>query len=154
MHSDHEARIASYSAQLNELLAAPSIKYSDWPPPDVVHLRNIAGVYHFYKVRESHIDSVYVGKGGFGKGEEWSLHARLKQHFQPSQKHTLLGKASRATEVPPEKLMAQFRAGDLRLQWLALGTRSDRENIQLERELLWFECFAIAVLRPMFTDEG
>lgn len=152
MHSEYTDRIASHRARLAELLAATPLKYSDWPPPDISPIRESAGVYHFFEVHDGHNVSIYVGKGGFGGDDDWNLHSRLKQHFQPSQRYALLGKASKASGLSPEQVKARFEAGNLHVQWLALAAKSGSRVRNLEAELRWFECFAIAVLKPRYSD--
>jgi hypothetical protein len=97
--------------------------------------------------------SLYVGKGGFGSGEKWNLYERMKQHFQPSQKHALLVKASRARGISPECVKQVFNNSNVYLQWLVLGTASEAgERSNIESELRGFEHFAIAILKPKYTD--
>jgi hypothetical protein len=154
MTPDYQSRISSCQEKLDLLLKAPSIKYADWPQIDTKELRNAAGVYHFFQIDEGFLKSVYVGKAGFGRQMEkqtWSLHDRLSQHFLPSQKYALLTKASRKLGLSPKECKAQFLGSGLRLQWLTLYDNPTKRN-GIESELLWFEYFAISVLRPEYTD--
>lgn len=153
MNIEHTQRIADYQARLADLLAMNPLKYSDWSTTDSTRIIGVAGVYHFFEKYDDHIVSIYIGKGGFGRGKDWSLYERLKQHFQPSQKYALLGKASKATGLSPEQIKANFEEGNLYLQWLTFTTKSDSVTTNLEAELRWFECFAIAVLNPKYTVE-
>lgn len=153
MNTEHTQRIVNYQARLADLLAMAPLKYSDWPSTDTTNIMGAAGVYHFFEKHDDHIVSIYIGKGGFGRGKKWSIYERLKQHFQPSQKYALLGKASKATGLNPEQMKVKFKAGNLHLQWLTFATKSDSVTTNLEAELKWFECFAIAVLKPKYTDE-
>jgi len=151
----YEANIESHTSQLKQLLATRPIHYSNWPSFDKSELDNSAGVYQFFEVRDGKQYSIYVGKGGFGAGEDWSLAKRLNQHFRVSQKNTLLGKAAAYYNIDPILLKSKYEKGSLYLQWLVLRTRENRNNEKLPdlaRELLWFECFAIAALEPLFTD--
>jgi len=150
--SEYTNRIEKHQELLKNLLNATSIKYSDWLPHNHTHLRESVGVYHFYEVQGSHVISLYVGKAGFGVNENWSLFERLKQHFQPSQKYALLGKASIKLCITPQEAKKRLNSGNVHLQWLKLGERSNTQLIAIESELKWFECFAIAVLMPEYTD--
>ena len=151
MDSNLQARIYQSTEQLENLLAAPSTNYAEWRPEDFPKLKECAGVYHFFDKSSGQVESLYVGKGGFGKSDSWSLHSRLKQHFQPSQKHALLGKASKALGISPDEAKAQFNESGLQVQWLALGNRETKDD-NLASKLLSLECFAIAILRPRYTD--
>lgn len=152
MDSNLQARISQSTEQLEKLLAAPSTNYAEWRPEDFPKLKELAGVYHFFDKSSGQVESLYVGKGGFGKGDSWSLHSRLKQHFQPSQQYALLGKASKALGISPDEAKAQFNASGLQVQWLALGSRESMDDTNLASKLLSLECFAIAILRPRYTD--
>ena len=135
---------------LRNLLAAPSIKYSAWPPSDTTSLRTSGGVYHFYELDTKKNISLYVGKAGLGAGS-WNLFKRLSQHFQTSQTNTLLGKASKASGTPPEATRTSFCQRPIHLQWLTIATQS--HDLQAARsELFRLECFCKAVLNPAFTD--
>src|SRR2546430_45456 len=103
MQADYAERITHHTTRLAELLAAAPVKYSDWPSLGISPLRESAGVYHFYEMNAGRIASIYVGKAGFGRKGAWSLNSRLKQHFLPSQKYALLGKASTAPTPTPEQ---------------------------------------------------
>jgi len=98
-----EEKIKHFSTTLNHLLEAKSIKYSEWNEnkieTDKNELRNQAGVYHFFRNTNGNIDSLYVGKGGFGNKETWNLFKRLSQHFQVSQTNTLLGKYAKKEKL-------------------------------------------------------
>ena len=145
--------VANYQTRLAELLAMESLKYSDWPPVDTTRISASAGVYHFFEKQDDQIISIYIGKGGFGRGEKWSLHARLKQHFQTSQKYALLGKASKALGLSPDQMKIRFKEGNFYLQWVTFAIKSDSPlSTHLESDLRLFECFAIAVLNPQYTD--
>lgn len=74
----------------------------------------------------------------------------MKQHFQPSQKYALLGKVSRAMGVSPEDAKRNFNNNNIYLQWSVFGTAADEGA--LEAELREFEHFAIAILKPRYTD--
>lgn len=146
-------RIASHQEKLERLLNAPSVRYAEWPHTDKHELRRAAGVYHYFEMVDGRLRSVYVGKAGFGRQREkqtWSLYNRLSQHFLPSQKQALLGKASKHLGITPNECKLLFLKSNLRLQWLALHDTCPR--CDLESELFWFEYFAISVLRPEYTD--
>jgi len=146
-------RIISYQNKLECLLNAPSIRYSEWPTIDKKDLRSAAGIYHFFEVAEGCLRSVYVGRAGFGRQSEkqtWSLYSRLSQHFLPSQKNTLLGKASKKMDLPSNECKSMFLQSNLQVQWLALHETCPRRD--LNSELFGFEYFAISVLRPEYTD--
>lgn len=151
MNAEHTQRIENHQNHLDLLLNMGPIKYSNWPPTDTLDLSNSAGVYHFFEKHNDHITSIYIGKGGFGKGGKWSIYKRLKQHFQPSQKYALLGKASRANVLNPEQMKTNFENGNLYLQWVLFATK-DSVPDDLESNLKLFECFAIAALNPKYTD--
>jgi hypothetical protein len=153
MLSDFLPRIETLQENLALLLKAPSIKYSDWPLVDKHALRRAAGVYHYFEMADGHIRSVYAGKAGFGRQKDmqtWSLYERMSQHFLPSQKHALLGKASRKLGYSPVECKKLFLKSDLRVQWLPLHETCPR--CDLESELFWLEYFAISILRPEYTD--
>jgi|GEM_PF-2321238 len=146
-------RIVAHQLKLGELLRAPPLKYSKWPPADTSKIRGSAGVYHFYELNDDGgFVSAYVGKAGFGNKESWDLHSRLMQHFQPSQPYALLGKASKALKTTPAKVKLQFTSGSMHLQWLTLAAQSSVPVANLEEELRLFECFAISILRPKYTN--
>ncbi|MEE4465104.1 hypothetical protein V2S84_23780, partial [Azotobacter chroococcum] len=90
-------------------------------------------------------------KAGFGGGE-WSLYERLKQHFQPSQQNTLLGKAAKALNGDPDEVKKNFASGEVYLQWLPLFTDASANSDSISTELVWFECFCKAILKPRYTD--
>lgn len=145
--------IASHQEKLERLLNAPSIRYADWPLTDKQELRRTAGVYHYFEMNDGRLRSVYIGKAGFGRQSDkqtWSLYHRLSQHFLPSQKQALLGKASKQLGFTPDECKILFLESNLRVQWLALHDTCPR--CDLESELLGFEYFAISVLRPEYTD--
>jgi hypothetical protein len=152
MNAEDTQRMANHQARLAALLATTPLKYSDWPLTDMTNISKSAGVYHFFEKHDDHIVSVYIGKGGFGHVEKWSIYERLKQHFQPSQKYALLGKASQASGLSSEQMKANFMGGNLYLQWVLFATKPDSVPIDLESDLKLFECFAIAVLNPRYTD--
>lgn len=149
-HSNDE-RIRDFERQLNSLLAATRLKYSEWPPSDTSILKTSAGIYHFFEEKHGATSSIYVGKAGFGSGK-WSLYQRLNQHFQPSQKNALLGKASKARNLPPDKIKILFSNSDVYLQWLPLFARTQASTSNIESELIWSECFCKAILKPIYTD--
>jgi hypothetical protein len=149
---EYIAIVESYQRRLFELLASPRLKYSSWPPSEITSVRQSAGVYHFFEIHDDRTTSLYIGKGGFGSREEWNLYKRMKQHFQPSQKYALLGKASKAKEVSPEDAKRSFNESNVYLQWLVFGTTSEVQGIDIESELRGFEHFAIAILKPIYTD--
>jgi|CXWL01.1.fsa_nt_gi hypothetical protein len=151
MNTEYTQQMENYQARLNDLLASASLKYSEWPPKDATCIQASAGVYHFYEKYDNHIVSIYVGKAGFGASNTWSLYERMKQHFQPSQKYALLNKASRTSGRSPEIMKAEFKDSNLYLQWVIFATKSDKFT-NLEAELRWFECFAISVLKPIYSD--
>lgn len=144
--------IEVYEQRLRELLAATPIKYSAWPPSDTTSLSASAGIYHFFEVKDDVIASLYVGKAGFGGGGEWSLYERLKQHFQPSQPNTLLGKAAKALNRNPDEIKATFVSAEVYLQWLPLLANATIDSTNLSAELVWFECFCKAILKPRYTN--
>ena len=153
MQSAYEARLVKNTEQLKKLLGSPSIKYSDWPPNDNESLKFCAGIYHFYEVKGELVESMYIGKAGFGKtNSKWSLYSRLKQHFQPSQRNTLLGKASKVANVTSDQMRNQFNERSIYLQWIVLGDRTDKIQPELISELLFLEYFAIAILQPKYTE--
>lgn len=146
-----EENIKGYNALLLKLLAATSIKYSSWPTQDKSLLKKSAGIYHFFEKRDDVIDSLYVGKAGFGDGN-WSLHKRLQQHFRPSQKNTLLGKAAIALEMSASEVKEKFVGDEVYLQWLPLCIDVSKNSDEISSELIWFECFCKAILKPRYTD--
>ncbi len=148
----YQSEIEAHKEKLGRLLAARSISYSEWSQEDTAALKEVAGVYHFFEEADGHRESIYVGKGAFGQGDDWSLCKRMNQHFHPSQKNTLLGKASSALGLTPADCKKKFETeGRVRLQWLVICKRSDR-HAKLETEIRWFEYFAISVLKPQYTD--
>lgn len=64
----------------------------------------------------------------------------------------MLGKASRAMGVSPEDAKRSFNESNVYLQWLVFCTTSEAQGIDIEAELRWFEHFAIAILKPTYTD--
>lgn len=145
--------IKSYQAKVDELLNTDPMRYSDWPPDETSCIADSAGVYHFYKKSTNQIKSLYVGKAGFGRNDNWNLYERLKQHFQPSQKNALIGKVSSKMEISKDEAKRYLESGNVYLQYLVFAGRQDGISAEvLEAELCYFEHFAIAVLKPMFTD--
>ena len=144
-------RIRGFEQQLKALLGSTRIKYSEWPPSDTSALKTSAGIYHFFEEKDGAISSIYVGKASFGSGE-WSLYQRLKQHFQPSQKNALLGKASKALNRTPDEIKHMFSNGDVYLQWLPILAKTQGGAGNVESELIWSECFCKAILKPTYTD--
>jgi hypothetical protein len=151
MAHSYVERIQDFERQLNNLLAATRIKYSEWPPSDTSPLKTSAGIYHFFEENDGAISSIYVGKAGFGSGE-WNLYQRLKQHFQPSQKNALLGKASKALSRTPDEIKLMFSDGNVYLQWLPIFAKTQGSTGNVESELIWSECFCKAILKPIYTD--
>jgi len=152
MSMEYSDVVESYQRQLCELLNSPKIKYSSWPPTDSDSVRQSAGVYHFFESYDNCITSLYIGKGGFGSGDKWNLYERMKQHFQPSQEYALLGKASRSRGISPEDAKKEFNNSNIYLQWLAFGTTEEEYEGTIEEDLRGFEHFAIAILKPLYTD--
>ena len=145
-------QIEKYADCLNRLLCAKSFRYSEWPSRYRSEfkstLKQSVGIYHFFKKEcESNI-SLYVGKAGFGNRYQWNLYNRINQHFQPSQKHTLLGKIARIEGKEPGqvKLCLDQEEGVF-LQWLILCSRLP----SIEQELIWVECFCKSILKPKYT---
>jgi len=152
MFIEQSNRISAYKSKLCELLSAPRLKYSKWPPVDTSAIRGSVGVYHFYELDDDGgFVSAYVGKAGFGNKGTWDLYSRLKQHFQPSQKNTLLGNASDVLNITSAQAKLQFTSGSMYLQWLTLTADPTDMGANLEDDLRSFECFAISILRPKYT---
>lgn len=151
MTDSNVERIRGFEQQLNSLLVATRLKYSEWPPSDTSVLEQSAGIYHFFEETGGAISSIYVGKAGFGS-EKWSLYQRLKQHFQPSQKNALLGKASKVLSRTPDEIKLMFSSGDYYLQWLPILKKTQLCEGKDESELIWLECFCKAILKPAYTD--
>ena len=152
MFVEYRDRIEANRLKLRELLRAPRLKYSDWSSADISKIRDAAGVYHFFELSDDGgFVSAYVGKGGIGKNKNWGLRSRLRQHFQPSQRHALLGKASVALKTTPTEVKLQFISGSMHLQWLTFPAKHDVPFTNQEEELRLFECFAISILRPKYT---
>ncbi len=134
---------------LNRLLCSNSIEYKNWEPNEYSkELKGHIGIYHFFRKRNNTIESLYVGKAGVGNKEDWDLYERLKQHFQTSQKNTLLGKYAKSFSISAEETKVQLNGSGVQLQWLKVTTKSDDE-----RTLMRLECFCKAVLNPKFTDQ-
>ena len=151
MHPSYLSSIDELQHQLNNLLTAPSIKYSSWPPSETATLRTSGGVYHFFEVGTKENTSLYVGKAGLGAGK-WSLFKRLSQHFQTSQTNTFLGKASKASGTTPEATKTSFFQRPIYLQWLPIVCAQSPDLHRTGSELFRLECFCKAVLNPAFTD--
>ncbi|MBL0532966.1 hypothetical protein JD541_08255 [Aeromonas dhakensis] len=145
-------RIANHETRLVDLLNATSVKYSAWPETDKSVLSKSAGVYLFFEKLDDHIVSIYIGKGGYGGGKDWSIYKRLNQHFQVSQNYALIGKASKATGLSSSKMKDLFESGNFYLQWILFATKPEPVPPELESSLRLFECFAISVLNPRYTD--
>lgn len=155
-----EKNIKKLSSTLDNLLKAKSIKYSEWNvQDDNIELKNQAGVYHFFQKTEENIYSLYVGKAGFGKEKKWSLFERLKQHFQESQKNTLLGKYASKNNLLPNAAKLKLEKSEVYLQWLPIFKKngiteslfSEYSVDDLEKQILQIECFCIAILQPEYT---
>jgi hypothetical protein len=140
--------IEKYSLQLQKLLEAPSIKYSNWTQVNRGGLNNAAGVYHFYERIDEAVLSLYVGKAGFG-GSNWNLYKRLSQHFQPSQANALIGKIKKSTGGTPLEIKESLCTREVYLQWLVI---SNIPSENLESELVWSECFCKSILTPRYTN--
>lgn len=147
----YENEIRRLSLVTETLLSGNSIKYVNWDVNADHSILNLqAGVYHFYETDNEQIKSLYVGKAGFGAKNDWSLFQRLKQHFQVSQKNTLLGKYAKANNLTMESAKSKLQQSDVFLQWLPIEVS---EPIDLERELMRIECFCKSILNPAYTDE-
>jgi hypothetical protein len=126
--------------------------FSNWPPSELINIKQSAGVYHFFEKCGNVTNSIYVGKAGFGNTDDWNLYERLKQHFQPSQKNALLGKAAKKMCISREDAKQHFTGGNFYLQWVAFNKPDKMEKLNLEKEILRFEAFAISILDPALTD--
>lgn len=148
-HYENEIRRLSFVTET--LLSENSIKYVNWDAnADHSTLNLQAGVYHFYETNNGQIKSLYVGKASFGDKGDWSLFQRLKQHFQVSQKNTILGKYAKANKLSMESAKSKLQQSDVFLQWLPIEMS---KPINLERELMRIECFCKSILNPVYTDE-
>ncbi|EOX4439987.1 TPA: hypothetical protein ACPJ2S_004811, partial [Vibrio alginolyticus] len=144
-----DERIKSLSKVLNNLISAKSIMYNEWSPKLYSkELQGSAGVYHFYEESGKGIRSLYIGKAGVGKGGNWDLYQRLKQHFQPSQENTYLGKFAKSKSLSGEEALELLNGSQVKLQWVSFKPTSN-----LEKKLMNIECFCKAVLDPKYTDE-
>ena len=145
-------QVEKYSDYLKILLCAKSVQYSEWSNECDSELKSklkqSAGIYHFFRKENESITSLYVGKAGFGKNGHWSLYKRISQHFQPSQKNTLIGKVAKANGTTPEDAKSCLNDKEVYLQWLILCS-----NLPcIEQELIWIECFFKSILKPKYTD--
>lgn len=147
----YENEIQRFTLVTEALLSENSIKYVDWDVnADHSILNRQAGVYHFYETDNEQVKSLYVGKAGFGAKNEWSLFQRLKQHFQVSQKNTLLGRYALANNLTMRSAKFELQQSDVFLQWSSIEVP---EPLGLERELMRVECFCKSILKPTYTDE-
>lgn len=150
--SSIDSNLGIYTEHLKNLLAATPVKYSDWPKTEKNNLKKLAGIYHFFEKNEKSVDSLYVGKAGFGANNSWNLYKRLSQHFQISQKNTLIGKIAKSSGESSEKVKASLVKQDVYLQWLAFTNHGTQEICDIESELIWIECFCKSLLKPKYTD--
>lgn len=142
-------QIQKYKKHLSGLLSKTPVKYSEWHGTCTSSLSQSAGIYHFFECNDDNLTSLYVGKAGLGKSKKWSLLKRLNQHFQVSQKNTLIGKIAKVSNEEPEIVKQSLCDKNVFVQWLVLfGFNS--ENI--ESELVWSECFCKSILMPKHTN--
>ena len=148
--SSVDEKIEIYAGHLNSLLAATPMKYASWPQDAKEQLSESVGIYHFFEKEGELISSLYVGKAGYGGGD-WSLYQRLKQHFQTSQKNTLIGKIAKCSGQDPKLVKTSLVEREVYLQWLEIS-RKDNVPPNIEAELVWVECFCKSILKPKYTD--
>lgn len=152
MLNNYKQAIINHENSLSKLLNSTSIKYSEWPPDKINEINKSAGIYHFFKLENDLVKSLYIGKGGFGKKGKWSLYSRLSQHFQPSQKNSLIGKISRAKGISQISAQAELNNENIYLQWLVITSENEQSIKEIEASIRCFEYFSIAILRPIYTD--
>jgi hypothetical protein len=152
-----------FKESLELLLKAESIKYSAWNPDDNhSELATEAGIYHFYQKNNGKVESLYLGKAGFGSNDNWSLFQRLKQHFQISQKHTLLKKYAEHHDIKVEDSKQYLEQSETYLQWLAIFKKDNKNKVEaildgysgseFESQIIWVECFCKSIMQPKYTD--
>ena len=134
-------------------------------------LRELAGVYNFYQVEDNgDRTSLFVGSAAFeiptaDKSRTWGLHARLSQHFHPSQKNTIAGRMAKAQGTTPRIIIRDVLCKKkIFLQWFpTFGMHTDggylrlkdqkhiTDHAQMAEEIKWCEYFAIAILQPLYA---
>lgn len=144
-------RIETCKVEVMSLVAAIPLKYSSWPQVATDQLRESAGIYHFFEKVGHTTQSLYIGKAGYGAGQ-WNLYKRLSQHFQPSQKNTLIGKIAKASNQDPAAVKSSLCNTDVYLQWVAISKSTANVPSDLETNLVWLECFCKSILKPRYTD--
>ncbi|MDD4960538.1 MAG: hypothetical protein PHS51_14400 [Gallionella sp.] len=148
---DIDPKVEKYMGKLTSLLNAQPVKYSEWSNHEKSTLSKAAGIYHFFEQEGDVFTSLYVGKAGFGKSG-WSLLKRLNQHFQISQKNALLGKIAQSTNQDPSKIKDALCNNEVFLQWIVLSTSDTMQQVNLESDLVWSECFCKSMLMPKYTN--
>lgn len=128
------------------MLEADAIRYREWPPDNTAHLRNAAGVYHFFRIDNEAKTSLYVGKATVSTAG-WSLYKRMAQHFQPSQRNALAGLLARYQEITGLEAVESLRKENVFVQWLCIPEDEGQSAV------VSFENFAKSVLQPKYTKE-
>lgn len=162
----------SYRATLKGLQEAPQVRYGSLFKARhrlVEEIRDAAGLYHFYQVHESRRIPLFVGAAcfeapGSPPNRRWGLHARISQHFHPSQKNSIAGRISRAVDLPMKEVIHELLCVEMIfLQWLPLYHRqgddaylrlADEQTMtdyeRMNDDIHWKADYARALLRPLY----